>query len=280
MLGRGGEANLKRACKAVPSFWWGLALTGAISYRGAMNVYEKQKTPGKPHRGVAAVDRALAILGALESVTAPRTLSDLSRATGLYKSTILRIIQSLSDAGYVMRVEGTKYALGHAVMRLGIAYEAANPLRHTVLPVLRQLVDMGTESPSFHVRQSAEERLCLFRLDSNHSTLDRVQAGDRLTIRRGAAGKVLLAFETGEAGDGDEMQQIRDTCFAVSLGERDPICAGVAAPVFAASGRILGALSLSGPRERFRDGDIARMRTQLNDAARDLSRQLGGEYPL
>ena len=226
---------------------------------------------------MAAVDRALAILGALESATTPRTLSELSRATGIYKSTILRLIESLSDAGYVMRGEDAKYTLGHVVMRLGIAYETANPLRHTVIPVLRELVDMGTESPSFHVRKNPGERLCLFRLDSNHSTLDRVQAGDRLTIRRGAAGKVLLAFE---GTDGTEMDQIRDTCFAVSLGERDPICAGIAAPVFAVKGRILGALSLSGPRERFTDGDIARMRGQLIGAARDLSRELGGDYPI
>lgn len=261
---------------------WGLALTVAIFYREPMNAYPKHNgadkpRTDKPRRGVAAVDRALAILGALEANSAPQTLSDLSRATGLYKSTILRIIESLSDAGYVMRVEDSKYALGHVVMRLGIAYEMANPLRHNVLPVLRQLVEAGTESPSFHVRQSVEQRLCLFRLDSNHSTLDRVQAGDRLTIRRGAAGKVLLAFE-GE--EGREMDQIRDTCFAVSLGERDPICAGIAVPVFAVKGRILGALSLSGPRERFRDSDIMRMRGQLSDAARDLSRQLGGDYPV
>lgn len=238
-----------------------------------------QDAEDRPQRGVAAVDRALSIIAALEAGSMPRNLSELSRATGLYKSTILRILESLQDASYVVRVEESKYALGPTVMRLGIAYERANPLRHQVLPILRRLVDRGTESPSFHVRQTADERLCLFRVDSNHSTLDRVHSGDRLPVRRGAAGKVLLAF--GHPPEpGDEMDAIRRDCFAVSLGERDAFCAGVAAPVFSGRDRLLGALSLSGPRERFTSADVERMRGQIHMAARELSAALGGDYPI
>lgn len=233
----------------------------------------------KTGRGVAAVDRALAIVAALEAEVMPRTLSELSRATGLYKSTILRILESLQDAGYVVRVEEAKYALGPMVMRLGIAYERTNPLRHHVVPLLRRLVACGTESPSFHIRQSADERLCLFRLDSHHATLDRIHVGDRLPLHRGAAGKVLLAFGSQPA-TGEEMERIRATCFAVSRGERDPSCAGVAAPVFSGRDLLLGALSLSGPRERFKASDVEAMRDPLVDAARELTASLGGQFPI
>jgi len=233
----------------------------------------------RPQRGVAAVDRAFAIISALETSDTPPTLSEISRATGLYKSTILRLLESLQDAGYVVRVEETRYALGPTVMQLGLAYDRSNPLRHHILPVFDRLVAQGTESPSFHVRQTADERLCLFRRNSTHSTLDRVNVGDRLPLRRGAAGKVLLAFGD-PAEPGPEMDAIRDTCFAVSLGERDPLCAGVAAPVFTGGGRLLGALSFSGPRERFTEMDVARMKPEMLDAARGLSAQLGGGYPL
>src|SRR6185436_16540448 len=50
--------------------------------------------------GVAAVDRALLILSALASAPEPSSLAQLARATGLYKSTMLRIIASLEAAGY------------------------------------------------------------------------------------------------------------------------------------------------------------------------------------
>lgn len=228
----------------------------------------------KSSRGVAAVDRALSIIAALEASTIPRNLSEIARATGLYKSTILRLMESLQAAGYVIRIEESKYALGPTIMQLGLAYERSNPLRHHFLPVMERLVSIGTESPSFHVRQTATERLCLFRLDSQHSTLDRVQVGDRLPLYRGAAGKVLRAF--GDPPEqGSDMDLIRQEGFAVSLGERDKLCAGIAAPVFSGSERLLGALSFSGPRERFREEDIARMRPQLLDAARELSIGLG-----
>ncbi|WP_306155137.1 IclR family transcriptional regulator [Roseovarius sp. MMSF_3281] len=231
----------------------------------------------KNSRGVAAVDRALAILAAIEQSTLPRNLSEISRTTGFYKSTILRILESLLDAGYVMRVEGSKYALGPSIMNLGLAYERSNPLRHIVMPIMERLVDQGTESPSFHIRQTSDERLCLFRLDSRHSTLDRVQAGDRLPIRRGAAGKVLLAFGS-DAPDTPELQQIREECFAISLGERDKLCAGLAAPVFSGGDNLIGVLSLSGPKERFAPEDIARMKQPLLTAARDLTEALEGSY--
>jgi len=227
-------------------------------------------------QGVAAVDRALSIVAALEAHPEPRTLAQLSQATGLYKSTILRLLGSLEPAGYVVRLRDSRYSLGPMAFRLGLAYERANPLREHVLPILRDLVAAGTESASFHVRQDAETRLCLFRVDSNHSTLDRVQAGDVLPLRRGAAGRVLLAFD-GEPGAAAE--ELRQRFVAVSIGERDPSCAGIAVPVFGPGGTLKGALSLSGPGDRFTDAAITRMGTQLLDAARTLTAALGGRYP-
>ncbi|WP_084536660.1 IclR family transcriptional regulator [Azospirillum halopraeferens] len=226
--------------------------------------------------GVAAVERALSILAALEAEPEPLTLSELSRRTDLYKSTILRLLETLQSHGYVVRILDTRYALGPTVHRLGMAYERRNPLRHHVMPVMRRLVEEGTESPSFHIRQNDDKRLCLFRLDSRHSTLDRVNVGDLLPLDRGAAGRVILAFD-GAAGE--YYDRIRADAFAISLGERDPVCAGIAAPVFGPGGRFVGALSMSGPRERFTEENIATMRRQLVAAAQDISESLGGAYP-
>ena len=226
--------------------------------------------------GVAAVDRALTILEALEMEAEPLTLSELSRRTGLYKSTLLRLLESLLAQGYVVKILDTRYALGPTVHRLGMAYERRNPLRHHVMPVLRRLVEKGTESPSFHIRQNEERRLCLFRVDSNHSTLDRVNVGDSMPLDRGAAGRVLLAFD-GEPGE--RYDRIRSQFYALSLGERDPVCAGMAAPVFGPGGKPVGALSLSGPKERFTEDSILWMRRELAEAAAEISESLGGEFP-
>lgn len=225
-----------------------------------------------PRPGVAAVDRALSILTAIEAEPEPPTLSELSRATNLYKSTILRLLETLQAHGYVTRIHETRYALGPAVYRLGVAYEQRNPLKDHILPELARLVEAGTESPSFHVRQNAESRVCLFRLDSNHATLDRVHVGDLLPLDRGAAGKVILAWD----GEDARWKEIRGKGWALSLGERDPSCAGLAAPVFGPHRRLIGALSVSGPRDRFTEANIAAMRRETLESARRISAALGG----
>ena len=239
----------------------------------------KLATRDKPQRkaaGVAAVDRALAIIAAIESRAAPSTLAELSAATDLCKSTILRLLASLENAGYVVRLRDGRYALGPMTFRLGLSYERANPLREHALPVLRDLVEHGTESASLHIRHDATSRICLLRIDSHHSTLDRVRAGDIFPLERGAAGRILLAF-----GDqpGEIYDHFRQTFFAISMGERDPECAGLASPVFGPDGALRAALSLSGPRERFNATTIGRMHGQLLAAARTVTAALGGSYP-
>jgi DNA-binding IclR family transcriptional regulator len=223
--------------------------------------------------GVAAVDRALAIAEALVNAGAPLTLSQIADASGLYKSTVLRLMVSLERSTLAIRRQDQRYVPGPLAFRLGRAYEASNHLEEFLLPLMKQLVERGMESPSFHVRQSDETRLCLLRVDSHHSTLDRVRAGDLLPLKRGAPGKVLRRWAPGSPGADDA------PAVETSFGERDPMCAAVAAPVFGPGGPLLGALSLSGPLDRFSDNAVRRMTRPLLQAAAAATAALGGVWP-
>ncbi|WP_226858207.1 helix-turn-helix domain-containing protein [Diaphorobacter aerolatus] len=125
------------------------------------------------------------------------TLTELSQRTGMYKSTLLRLLSSLQKAGLVVHRNDKRYALGPLAFVFGRSFEQTNGLQEAIYPQLAWLVNQGTESGSFHVRHDDESRLCLMRIDSNHSTLDRIRPGDLLPIRRGAAGKVLTTFGEG-----------------------------------------------------------------------------------
>ncbi len=220
--------------------------------------------------GAAAVDRALAIVLAMEAARAAMSLADLARATGMYKSTMLRLLASLAKAGLVTRRADQTYVLGSLAFRLGRAFEATYHLKDAVLPELEWLVGHGTESASFHVWKDQEQRLCVFRVDSRHSTLDSIHAGDLLPMRQGAPGKVLRAF-----ADGVPVNE--DVPFIYSsFGEREAACAAVACPVFGAGDELLGSMSLSGPVERFTDVTIKRMEKLLLQAANAATRTLGG----
>lgn len=238
----------------------------------------KEKEAERPkEKGVAAVDRALSIVAAFEGTSEPLTISELARRTGLYKSTALRLLESLRRFGYISQTSNHRYQLGPALLRFGMLYQQNNRMQEKVLPVFERIVAEGSESPSFFIRQGENERLCVFRVDSNHSTLDRVRAGLVLPIDRGAAGHVFHAFE--DAAPGEMFDRIRAEAHAISYGETSPDCAALAAPVFDQNNAMVGALSISGPRFRFTQETIPQQREHLFSAARELCRAFGGRFP-
>jgi len=233
--------------------------------------------PKKPRgeEGVAAVNRALTVVTTLEAAGEPLSLAELSRRTGLYKSTLLRLIGSLEQFALVVSQPQKKYGLGPLALRLGRAFEATNSLRGQLMPALERLVEQGTESASFHTRYDRMRRLCQFRVDSRHPTLDRVKAGDLLPIELGAAGKAVLLHEQERP-----VQAIREQPEVIeSFGERNPNIAGISAPVFGADHHLYGVICLSGPIERFTKNNTRKMKRLLIEECRRVTTSLGGQWP-
>lgn len=225
--------------------------------------------------GVAAVDRALHIATSLANSSQALTLTELSQVTGLYKSTLLRLLASLERSGLVTHRADKRYALGPLAFVFGRSFEQMHGLQGAIHPILQWLVEQGTESPSFHVRHDQNHRLCLMRIDSNHSTLDRVRVGDLLPLQKGAAGKAITALEQSSLA---RTATANDLLFT-SFGERDPLCGAIAAPVFGPSASLLGAISVSGPLERFSELAVQRMKTLVLTAAQRATHSLGGKWP-
>lgn len=223
--------------------------------------------------GVAAVDRAFSIVQVVARQSEPITLADLSRATGFYKSTLLRLIASLEKVSLVVRRHDGRYVLGPYAYELGRSYQGAYQITEVLQPILQRLVEQGSESSSFHVHYDATTRMCLLRIDSHHSTLDSIGEGDRLPLGNGAAGRLITVFH-----DANVMPRY-DNVFALSMGERDPACAAVACAVFAAGNEFVGAISLSGPKDRFSESSIKKMTDMVRDAAREATHKLGGHWP-
>lgn len=223
--------------------------------------------------GVAAVDRAFAIIAAMTDSAHAMTLAELAGATGLYKSTILRLITSLERAAILVRRPDDKYELGPLAFRLGRAYDMNLQMQDRVRSTLETLVAQGTESASFHTPYDDTRRLCLLRVNSAHPTLDSVKQGDLLPADRGAPADIIKRFSgyNGKPSNG---------LVSTSFGARDRACGAIACPVFAAGERFVGALSLSGPRERFTEQAVVQMSTLLLQEARSLSRVLGGRWPV
>jgi len=228
---------------------------------------EENSAPG----GVAAVDRALSLLGAFRAGDASLTLGELAERTKLYKSTALRLLASLEHARFVVRRADGVYTLGPEVARLNALYTGSFSLEAEVVPVLREVVAATQESAAFHVRQGSE-RLCLYRVDSPQLVRDHIKAGDLLPLDRGAGGKILRAFDGAK---GATYENIRRQGFVELDGDRVRDLTGISAPVFGPGGQLAGALTLTMPTSRKKASFVAAVRK----AAAQLTERLGGRAP-
>ncbi len=229
-------------------------------------------TEEKEDRGVATLERALTILATFEA-SPSQSLAEISRRTGLYKSTLLRLLSTLEKFGYVGQQSDGNYHVGVAALHLGSLYQRWLKPSELINPALQDLVNETGESSSFNV-QEGDLRVCVYRVDSTHKIRDHVRVGDLLPLRRGAAGKILLAF--GSEYSLPEWKGLQETCFCWTKGEIEPDTAAVAAPVFGAGDRLEGALAITGPGFRFSDDKIESMRQPLLKVALQLSRNFGG----
>ena len=219
--------------------------------------------------GVASVDKALAILRLFSSTQREISLHQISVSTGLYKSTALRMLASLSNALLVMKRADGMYVLGPAIASLNTAYQEQESLGLVITPILESLMRSTQESAAFHVREG-NKRLCLFRVDSQQALRDHVKVGDLLPIDKGAGGKVMQAFE---GVSGKVFNQIRSDMVLAISGDRTKEISGISAPVFTADG-LIGVITLTMPTYRFDPSKAIAVKA----AAKKLTELLGGQF--
>jgi len=224
-------------------------------------------------KGVAAVDRALSIVGALGDARRPLTLSETAAATGLYKSTTLRLLASLERAHFATRDRDGRYRLGSTIHRLADGYERSAALEDEIAPVLQRIVDETAESVGFFVREG-NERLCLLRVDSPRPLRHHIDVGVLRPLGLGASGRVLKLFENGAAR---ASRRLLAALPVVVLGQDVPDLGAIAVPIFGSGDRTLGALSVSGPLSRFDRHLVAKVKRLLREMAVTLTDRLGGD---
>ncbi|HZV91933.1 MAG TPA: helix-turn-helix domain-containing protein, partial [Caldimonas sp.] len=186
--------------------------------------------------GVAAVGRALAVIKAFRAGDGSLTLNELAHRTGLYKSTILRLVVTLAREHCIVRLDDGTYQLGSMLLHWGGIYQSALRMDDHVPMVLRRLAQETGEGASFFTREG-ELRVCLFRVDSPRSIRDHIHVGDLLPLDKGAAGRVLASFDSALVPRESFPRQV----LIATVGEREPDIAAIAAPVFGPHGSLRGA---------------------------------------
>lgn len=224
--------------------------------------------------GVAAVDRAFTIMQAFSHQKPVMTLAELARTTGLYKSTILRLLGSLERAYFVIQRPDGNYQLGPGLLELASIYQSSFDLRQFVHPTLERLVAETGEGASFFIRDG-DTQICLFRVEGNQPIRDyTIRLGDRRPLDGGASAEVFHKFEASRGPyTGEDL-------VVGSFGTVTPEMAALAAPVFGQDNALIGTMTLSGPISRFVPKHVAEIGPKLITQAITLSRMLGAQPSL
>ena len=141
----------------------------------------------------------MALLSAFSTQRPVMSLAELAEETGLHKSTILRLTNSMSIYGFMQRNAEGGFSLGPSVWRLGLIFRRDFKSREHVAPALKILAEATGETASFYVR-AGNERVCLYRENSPNLLRFHVEEGMRLKLSTGASGLVLRHF-SGETVD-------------------------------------------------------------------------------
>jgi DNA-binding IclR family transcriptional regulator len=209
---------------------------------------------------VGVLDKAMAVIAAVEHE--PKALAALVQDTGLARPTVHRLAVALEAHGLLRRDDEGRFVLGPRAVALGRAATDAFPLRDIALPALRDLRDKTQESVQLYVRDG-DQRICVASLQSPHGLRTIVNEGAALPLRAGSGGAVLL-----------ERPAVLERGWAESVGEREAGVASVSAPVLD-RGRVVAAVSVSGPIERLTRTPGKRYARAVMSAARAVEQAMG-----
>ncbi len=221
-----------------------------------------------PDSGVQVLDRSIAVVAAVVERGA-LTLAQLVAITGLARPTTHRLAVALEVQGLLRRDDDGRFRPGGRLVGWGAAATRAWPIAELAQPVLDRLRDDSGESAQLFVRDG-DRRRCIASADRTSGLRDTVPLGIALPLEKGSGGTVLLAF-AGAAGA--RFDRVRAAGWADSRAERESGVGSVSAPVFAPSGAVAAAISVSGPLDRLGRRPGQRLAPLVRGAAAQLSEQ-------
>ena len=245
-----------------------------------------------PPKGAQAALRAVRLLKLFTIEKSEMSLAEISRLSGLNKTTTHRLLRALHSEGLIERDSLTsRYSLGPGLMALGVQALAGSDLRRRARPLLKSLADDTGETATLEV-PIEDSMLILDEVTGRHVVGAAGNVGTRWPMHATSTGKAVLAFDdnglerlstplealtrkTLVSRDSlrPELIDIRRRGYAVTVDELEDGFTGVATVIRGALGDVQGALSVCGPTQRLPPA----RRAELGASLRKVASRLGPE---
>jgi DNA-binding IclR family transcriptional regulator len=254
------------------------------------------RDPIDPNKSSTAL-RALKVLEALAESRDALSAAEVADIIGAERTTAYRMLMTLMEAGYVVRDERARaYRLGYKILTLSRALLSGNEKTELVAACLREISAQTGEAVHYSVLERDCAVLAQRAMGTQRVTID-FQIGDRAPLHCTSIGKVLLAYQetafieaalllgmprlarntiTKPARLRAELSKVRAQGYAYDDFEFADDMRCVAVPIIEKDGRVVSGISLSGPASRYSKQKLRELRDCAMEAARELSRKLGG----
>jgi len=247
---------------------------------------------------VPILEKALSILEIIGNNSNPLTINQLSKLSGTPLSSLYRIINTLTEAGFVSKDTVTRtYSLGLKLLYLGNQVKHQLPLVKIVKPFLEELTEKTGETSNLVVEEGGEA-VYVERVDSLNPLRITHMIGKKAPLHATGVGKCLLAWENtqeiirimNKTGMPrltsntitnlntllEELQIVRERRYALDLEECEAGIYCISAPIFLGE-EVIAAISISGPSVRLTEEKIQEYIPLLSKAAQEISSVLKGE---
>ncbi len=250
---------------------------------------------------VQTIERVAMIFEAMGRSPRGMGIGELARALKLPKGTVHRLVSSLAHFGLLYQDQKTKnYFLGLKLLELGNLVGAQLDFRKVAEPLLRDLAETTRETVHMVIMDRGEV-IYIEKIESEENSSGLKMAsrvGLRGPAHSCAVGKVLLSYLAEEQlreflekkelvrktartiTDPEELRKeltlIRTQGYAIDDEENEEGIRCLGAPIFAAKGEPIAAISVSGPAFRVTKSAVRdRIKKNLLQTASRISARLG-----
>ena len=251
-------------------------------------------------RVVKSVARAARLLIALANAGREVSLTELSEDLGLPPSTVHRLTSTLIAYHLVEQNAVTgKYKLGLTALHLAYSVLQQLDFRQEAKPVMEWLADFTGETVNLSVLDG-DEVVYIEKAEGSSSLRMLSRIGHRAPVHCTGVGKILLSEMALDEVRAilrrtgfprltpntivtfdeylRELEFVRANGYALDNAECEEGASCVAAPIRDHTGKIVAALSISGPTVRFGDERLPMLVSHVLQAAYDISAKLGLDH--
>lgn len=244
------------------------------------------------------LERGLAILELLKEHPDGLGTSEIGRKLELPKNFVFRATSVLHSLGYIDRNADSKtFTLSRKLLSMGYHVLKHTSLIEIAMPLMKELRNELKETVTLCAIEG-NQGIVLDHVPSPHSLRLVVETGAHFQLHSSAPGKAMIAFMeeedrdylvsqisfekftnqtiTTKKGFLQVLETVRESGYAIDLGEELEGIHCLSAPIFDERGLPVGALVLTGPSSRLKVKDFKAKGEHVREMADLISTRLGG----